>query len=263
MYNPSKPGKNRWHGGVFNLKGKREQNRGLWDRLSGFCAGKGFYIVLILCVAAIGISGYFLLTESSTDSRPVAGRAEVVVMPSASLPAVPTPTAPTPTPAAKPTPAPTPKPTPTPTPEPTVGPTGKAVVYTWPVKGDVVGDFSLEVVAYDETMGDWRTHQGLDLAAPLGAQVVATADGTVRDIYADPLMGQCVLIDHADGVQSLYANLAGTPTVEVGDTVTTGAVIGAIGKTAIAEGRKADHLHFEMRYEGENVDPMTFLPKQS
>lgn len=244
----------------MSLKGKRERNRGLWDRLRGFCAGKGFYIALILCVAAIGITGYFLLAESNSDSRPVAGGAEVVVTPSASLPSLPAqPAQPAPTPTA----APTPKPTPTPTPEPTVGPTGKATVYTWPVKGEIVGDFSLEVMAYDETMGDWRTHQGLDLAAPLGTQVLATADGTVRDIYADPLMGQCVLIDHADGVQSLYANLAGTPTVEVGDTVTTGAVIGAVGRTAIAEGRKADHLHFEMLYEGENVDPAVFLPEQN
>lgn len=246
---------------VFELKGKRSQGS-FFDRVSGFFAGKGFYIVLILCVAAIGVSGYFLLAETASDTRPVAGPAEVVVQPSAALPTLPPATpAPVPTPAPTPTPTPKPKPTPTPAPEPTVGPTGKAVVYTWPVKGESVGDFSLEVVAYDETMGDWRTHQGLDLAADLGTQVMAVADGTVSAVYADPLMGQTVVIDHDGEVQSIYSNLAGKPTVEVGDSVTTGAVIGAIGKTAIAESAKASHLHFEMTHQGQTVDPATFLPQ--
>lgn len=242
------------------LKGKREHKDGLFDRVSGFFAGKGFYIVLILCVAAIGISGYFLLAESSVDSRPAAGRAEVVVPASPQLPSLPPAPTQTPTPASTPTP--TPKPTPAPTPEPTVGPTGKAVVYTWPVKGETIGDFSLEVVAYDQTMGDWRTHQGLDLAAELGTQVLAVADGTVSAVYADALMGQTVVIDHDGEVQSVYANLAGKPTVEVGDSVATGAVIGAVGKTAIAEGAKANHLHFEMTHQGQVVDPATFLPQR-
>lgn len=247
---------------MFELKGKRSKN-GLFDRVSGFFAGKGFYIVLVLCVAAIGVSGYFLLAETASRSQTAAGPAEVVVMPTAALPTVPPAPAPTPTPAPTPvpTPVPTPTPTPTPAPEPTVGPTGKAVVYTWPVKGQTIGDFSLEVVAYDETMGDWRTHQGLDLAAPLGTQVLAVADGTVSAVYADPLMGQTVVIDHDGQVQSIYSNLAGTPTVEVGDAVTTGAVIGAVGKTAIAESSKASHLHLEMTHQGQTVDPATFLPQ--
>ncbi len=248
------------------MKGKRERKVGWVDRLSGFFAGKGFYIVLILCAAAIGISGYFLLAESTLEDRPVTGGAEVVIPPSAALPTLPSPPAPTPAPTPTPTQppraTPTPAPTDPPAPEPTVGPTGKAVVYTWPVKGETIGDFSLEVVAYDQTMGDWRTHQGLDLAAELGTQVLAVADGTVSAVYQDPLMGQVVVIDHDGEVQSRYANLAGKPTVEVGDQVTTGAVIGAVGRTAIAEGAKADHLHLEMTHQGRTVDPAAFLPQR-
>lgn len=227
------------------------KKRGL-SRLGDFLAGKGFYMVLAGCLAVIGISGYFLLTGSQ-PSQPVAGRAEVIVTPAPALPSV---SAPTPTPRPTPTPAPTPAPTPTPTPVPTA----KPVVYTWPVKGEIVGDYSLEVLAYDQTMGDWRTHEGLDIAAPLGAQVMAVADGTVSAIYPDPLMGQTVVITHADEVTSLYANLAGTPTVEIGDAVTTGMVIGSVGKSAIAESQKASHLHLEMTQAGASVDPENFLP---
>lgn len=238
------------------MRNDREQKSGL-GRLGDFLAGKGFYIVLFLCVAAIGISGYFLLTGSEPDSRSVAGNVEVVVMPSPVLPSV----NPVPTPEPMETPTPTPKPTPAPTPKPTPTPAPKPVVYTWPVKGEVIGDYSLEVLAYDQTMGDWRTHGGMDLAAPLGTQVMAVADGTVSAVYQDPLMGTTVVVDHADGVTSLYANLAEVPTVEVGESVTTGTVIGSVGQTAVAESQKAAHLHLEMIEAGASVDPANYLPQ--
>lgn len=236
------------------MQNDRDRKSGL-SRLGDFLAGKGFYIILFLCVAAIGVSGYFLLTDSISDSQPVAGNVEVVVMPSPVLPSV----QPLPTPEPMTTPSPTPKPTQTPRPTPTPAP--KPVIYTWPVKGEVIGDYSLEVLAYDQTMGDWRTHSGMDLAAPLGTQVMAVADGTVSAIYADPLMGTTVVVDHADQVTSRYANLAELPTVEVGDAVTTGMVIGSVGKTAVAESQKAAHLHLEMTEAGVSVDPANYLPQ--
>lgn len=236
------------------MQNDRNRKSGL-SRLGDFLAGKGFYIVLFLCVAAIGISGYFLLTDPFRADQPVVGNVEVVVTPQPALPSLPA------VPTATPTPVATPKPTPAPTPDPTPAPTVKAAVYTWPVNGEIIRDYSLEVVAYDETMGDWRTHEGLDLSAPLGTQVLAVADGTVSAIYADPLMGQTVVIAHDGGVNSLYANLTTMPTVEVGDTVTTGMVIGSVGKTAIAEGEKASHLHFEMTEAGVSVDPENYLPQ--
>ncbi len=241
------------------MRNEREKRGGL-SRLGDFLAGKGFYIVLSLCVAAIGISGYFLLTDSLDPGQPVAGRAEVVVMPSPALPSVapePTPepmTTPVPTPTPAPTPEPTPAPAPTPAPEP------EPVVYTWPVKGEVIGAYSLEVLAYDQTMGDWRTHEAMDLAAPLGAQVLAAADGVVSAVYDDPLMGTTVVVEHPDQVTSLYANLAPTPPVAVGESVTTGMVIGAVGQTAAAESQRASHLHFAMTQDGAPADPANYLP---
>lgn len=235
-------------------------------RLGDFLAGKGFYIVLFLCVAAIGISGYFLLTTPTGELEPVAGATQLTVTPpptaapspSASL----TPSA-SPTAAPSPTPAPTPKATPTPTPAPTPTPTPKpaALVFTWPLKGEVLADYSLEVLAYDETMGDWRTHSGVDIAGELGSQVLAAADGTVSQVMDHPLMGTMVTIDHGQGLTSTYANLAARPTVEEGDSVTTGMVIGAVGDTAAAESGRAAHLHLEMTQDGEPVDPVSLLPQ--
>ena len=230
------------------------------ERIGDFMEGKGFYIVLFLCVAAIGISGYYLF--SSLDMRDgdaaVAAPTQVVVMPTVQ-PVKPT-VAPTPAPTAKPTPAPTPVPTPAATPAPTPA-APAASVFTWPVKGQVVADYSLEVLAYDETMGDWRTHSGIDIAAPVGTQVLAVSAGTVASVEQDDLMGTTVVIAHAGGVESIYANLAAVPTVEAGDQVSIGAVIGAVGTTAVAESARAPHLHFEMREDGESVDPVSYLPE--
>ncbi|MPM17876.1 hypothetical protein SDC9_64276 [bioreactor metagenome] len=229
------------------------------QRIGDFLEGKGFYIVLLLCVAAVGASGYYLFSGMNfgKNAAPVAGQAVVEISPTAS-PKVTI----TPTPKPIPTPTPTPKPTATPAATPTPSPKVKNSVYTWPVKGEVLSEFSLEVLAYDTTMGDWRTHSGMDVAADLGTEVLAASDGTVTDVFVDDLMGTTVVIKHSDGCTSTYCNLAATPTVKVGDKVTTGAVIGSVGSTAIAESSLAPHLHFEMSVKGESVDPMSYLPKR-
>lgn len=240
----------------------------LTEHIGDFIAGRGFYIVLFLCVAAIGISGYYLFSTLSSGSEDVAaeGPAQVVVTPapsSSTTPKAVTPTVsptPSPTPSAAPSPSatPTPSSTPAPSPSPSYQPTS---AYTWPVEGEVIRDFSLEVLAYDETMGDWRTHNGIDIAAEVGMTVCAVSSGTVTDVYEDDLMGTTVIIDHGDGLYSTYANLAAEPAVAVGDDVMTGDPIGRVGHTALAESSSAPHLHLEMSEDSFAVDPTLYLPE--
>lgn len=222
-------------------------------------AGRGFYIVLFLCVAAVGVSGWYLMEElSPPEIQPVTGTA-VVESPSPGISVTPPVVTPTVTPSASP------KPAPSSVPSPSVQPSAAAwgaQVYTWPVKGEIIGDFSLEVLAYDETMGDWRTHDGLDIAAALGTKVKAVNAGTVTAVYQDDLMGTVVTMEHEDGRTSLYANLAAQPNVKAGDVLDTGDVLGTVGDTAIAEVSKSAHLHFEMGEDGRSVDPALYLPQQ-
>ena len=241
------------------------------ERIGDFMEGRGFYIVLSLCVAAIGISGYYLfssLQPVGTDT-PVSAPTQVVVAVTPAVEAVkPSVTAaPRPSAASTPVPAssetPSPAPTPAQTPASTPAPTQAADFFVWPLRGQVVADWSLEVLAYDETMGDWRTHSGIDISAPVGTKVMAVADGTVSSVAEDDLMGTTVTIVHGDGLESVYANLAATPAVEAGDQVQAGQVIGATGTTAAAESAQAPHLHLELRKDGESVDPLNYLPKQS
>ena len=159
------------------------------ERIGDFMAGKGFYIVLFLCVAAIGISGYYLFSSLNLGdggNTAVAGPIQVVVTPSPSQSATPQPVKPSVSPQASPSPGtaapatmqPSGSPAVSTSPAPAQTPAAPTV-FTWPVKGEVIADYSLEVLAYDETMGDWRTHSGLDIAASLGTEVLAVAAGTV------------------------------------------------------------------------------------
>ena len=150
--------------------------RTLLEKLGDFVLGKGFYIVLFLCVAAIGISGYYLFSDMSEQGKTVSGPAQVVVTPtprptlsSPNTPQVtlepPSVATPRPVPTPAPPPVATPAPQPTPAPLPSAPATATASVFTWPVKGEVLREHAVETLAYDKTMGDWRTHDGIDIQA--------------------------------------------------------------------------------------------------
>lgn len=237
------------------------------QRISDFMAGKGFYIVLFLCVAAIGISGYYLYTSLSAPDEevPVAGHVQVTVTPPAPehtlQPQRPSVTA-RPVPTAAPTAAAKPASTPVPSAVPSAVPPAASSFFTWPVKGDIVHPYSVEALAYDETMGDWRTHEGVDLAAEMGTKVLAASDGSVASVLQDDLMGTTVTLDHGNGLVSVYANLSPSPLAEAGDTVKAGDVLGTVGNTAIAESAQVPHLHFAMWKNDLPVDPADYLPQR-
>lgn len=247
--------------------------RNWMERAGQVMAGKGFYIVLLLCVGALGVSGYYLFSDMSEQGKTVSGPTQVVVTPTPRptpsspntpqvIPEPPSVATPRPVPTSAPTPVATPAPQPTPAPLPSAPATATASVFTWPVKGEVLREHAVETLAYDKTMGDWRTHDGVDIACTVGAQVLAPAGGTVTDLYTDDMMGMTVVILHADGVMSACSNLAGVPNVEIGDTVRTGDVIGSVGESAIAESEEAAHLHLSMTKDGVSVDPLTYLPER-
>lgn len=257
-------------------------NKRTWiEKVSDFISGKGFYLVVLICVAAIALSGYYLVRGvrdglDETLDQPVTGSAAIQNTPAATA----TPSAQpssrpsdppasssarisaSPAPSALPSPSATPSTAPSDAPEQTTPPSlaPAPLVFTWPVKGTVTTGYSAEVLAYNPTMGDWRTHNGVDIDVTLGTQVLAAANGTVSDICEDDLLGTVVKIDHGQGLVSWYGNLAAVPTVAVGDAVSTGAVIGSVGQTAAGERSQPAHLHFAMYQDEQPVDPYDYLP---
>jgi murein DD-endopeptidase MepM/ murein hydrolase activator NlpD len=126
------------------------------------------------------------------------------------------------------------------------------------------GNFAAPVeAAISDTFGTQRTfnghvqstHQGLDFAAGTGTPVEAVNAGTI--LLAGPLYfeGNCVVIDHGQGLQTIYMHLSEIA-VKQGDRVERGQKLGLVGGTGRATG---PHLHLAVRWRGEYLDPATLL----
>lgn len=101
----------------------------------------------------------------------------------------------------------------------------------------------------------WRMHSGIDFTAPLGTPIYATGNGVVTRIQRDRTgYGTFLVVDHGYGYETLYAHLRDY-SVSVGDKVTKGQKIATVGNTGTST---APHLHYEVRYRGNAVNPIYF-----
>ena len=128
-----------------------------------------------------------------------------------------------------------------------------------PLDGTTVTVFSMTELMYDDTMADWRTHNGLDIQAGEGDAVKTAAGGTVIGMTSDDLMGTTVVIEHAGGYTTTYSSLQENPPVKLGQTVNAGDVIGCVGSTAAAESSMGPHLHFSVSKDGAVIDPAEYV----
>ena len=212
---------------------------------NGAWRGKGYYIALILCAAAIGISGYVYYasgTEGVTlQDQPVAATDQVQASPTTS--ASPGQTQPTET-------------------TQSTQPTTSKLAVCAPVEGTVAAEYAMEVLSYNQTTRDWRVHNGVDIVAASGTQVCAAADGEVYTVYEDGEMGMTVVIRHEGGYTTKYSSLSSEVSVSAGQTVTMGQAIGSVGTTALMESALGDHVHFSVTLNDEPMDPTAFLEQE-
>jgi len=131
----------------------------------------------------------------------------------------------------------------------------KKKILLWPVEGKIVGRFGLK---RDEKYGTATRNNGIDISAPLGTEVKAIAPGKV--VYASHFLGygKMVIVDHGGNYISLYAHLS-TISVEVGQEVAKGDLVGLVGDTGSVE---EPVLHFEIRRSGKPVNPIKYLGKR-
>ena len=228
-----------------------------WETIKG---SAGFFITMAVCLLAIGVSGYYLLLDREEESLPA-----IVETPAEELPAAAPVEAPVPEepPAVVEVLAPEPVEEAPSMPEIEIDPTpviaeAPRLIVT-PVHGEVVMAFSVDELAYNPTLEDWRTHDGVDIQAASGATVLSACNGTVLSVSEDPLMGTTVVVEHDGGYQTTYANLQSHPPVEAGEIVSAGQILGAVGTTAAAEAAQGPHLHFSVSKDGEAVNPHEFL----
>ncbi len=128
-----------------------------------------------------------------------------------------------------------------------------------PLNGEIIMDYSMDMPIYWKTLDQYMTHSGIDIAAPSGSSVKACAAGTVTRIEEDDRLGIVVEINHGNNVISVYGNLAKKNLIELGEIVSQGTVIGEVGQTSLFEFEEEDHIHFEMKKNGEPTDPRNYI----
>jgi murein DD-endopeptidase MepM/ murein hydrolase activator NlpD len=264
------------------------------EKLLRFLNGKGFYIALVLCLAALGGSGWFLWQEFHTarDLAAQVNQVQSVTVDSADTSVDPEPE---PEPQELPSPAPVqetaaplllpeeeeeaeepeededeadgevltePEETDVLSPVEELPADDEAVAsaaWVWPLEGQVVSAFSADSLSYNAALKDWRTHDGVDLSAQLGDPVAAAHAGTVIAVRDDVLLGKTVTMDLGDGLTACYGNLNEEVSVESGETLSAGDPIGTVGETAAGEHNDQPWLHFSLEQDGTAVDPLAYL----
>jgi len=265
-----------------------ENQENFLKRILNFAESKGFYMILGLCVVAIGVSAYVLFF-TTPDQPDVIGEVlpgETAADASGNVPDItetkepqvrdqtrqeplenrlpereedPAVTAPQ----TRKDPEPEPVPEPEAPPQTVVANAETPVkekLFTLPVQSAVVErEYSGETLVKDPTMGDWRTHGGTDFLCDEGDDVIAVLDGVVSEIFTDAMMGRCIRLDHGSGLESLYCGVIPHDGLQVGKPVAVGQKIGRAANDTLAESAQECHLHLEMTEEGIPLDPMTVL----
>lgn len=215
---------------------------------SGGRSGKGYYIALVLCAAAIGITSY--VTRPSKDKQPdtppllQAESAETAS--SQETQAL----------EALATEAPEESLVPSSPPQQTQP---EKLRTAPPLSGSVTTLYAMDSLSYNETTRDWRVHNGVDYPGELGDPVSAAADGTVISVREDDSLGTTVVLRHTGGYETTYQGLEESVPVQLGDKVVLGQTIGSVGATALTESAIGPHVHFSVAYQDMPMDPADFL----
>ena len=104
----------------------------------------------------------------------------------------------------------------------------------------------------DPFTGKWANHQGVDIGAPAGTEVRATQQGKIKVAGSQGAYGNAVVIEHANGYETVYGHLSGFAKINLNQIVPQGALLGYVGSTGRSTG---PHLHYELRKYGEAINP--------
>lgn len=121
----------------------------------------------------------------------------------------------------------------------------------------VMNDFGFY---HNKTLNNYYEHKGVDFTAEVGTEVLAVDDGVVESIYKDDVLtGTEITVDHGDGVKTVYRFIDVGEDLTVGTSVKRGDVIGTVAEATGEEYKDGAHLHFEIKKDGKQVDPATYL----
>ena len=245
------------------------------SKSAGFWRGKGFYVALTLIVACSMLAS-FLAIDTMIDSlgadpgseeitgeedivwqledTPIENKQESVpVEPSSSASQSSKPSSSQPASSAASAASEAPQ-------QPAEQPAVQEPLRVWPVSGEVTAAFSGDELVFNETMQDWRTHNGTDLAAEEGDSVAAPVSGTVKSVSEDGRWGGVVEIEAQDGALVRLCGVQDVKTAE-GQSVEAGAELGTVGEIA-SESAQDAHIHIEVLQNDEYTDPQLYFSQE-
>jgi murein DD-endopeptidase MepM/ murein hydrolase activator NlpD len=209
------------------------------SKTAKFLAGKGFYGVLAVCMAAVAVATYSAIKTGENVAVPqdanqsqTSGNGSVSEI---TLPSVPSEDTLINQPSSMPD-----------TTE--VGNEGEATYFSLPIDGEIIKGYSDSVLQYSSTFNDMRIHTGMDILGQSGARVSACAQGVVCGIEENTVYGTVVAIDHGNGNVIRYCGIKNI-TVALNDSVEAGDVIGEVG-TVANESEDQPHIHIELLKDG-------------
>jgi murein DD-endopeptidase MepM/ murein hydrolase activator NlpD len=124
----------------------------------------------------------------------------------------------------------------------------------WPIMGRLMDGFGHRM---DPFSGEGAMHTGVDISAPMGTPIKATADGIVMYANWNAGYGRCVIVDHGNGYQTLYGHMSHIDVVD-GQEIRQGEVVGLVGSSGRSTGT---HVHYEVRVHSTPVNPYRFLAR--
>ena len=129
--------------------------------------------------------------------------------------------------------------------------------FVLPVEGKICAAFSGDELVYNKTMGDWRTHNGIDIAAKAGSAVKSGGKGTVKSVYNDGMLGWTVEVENGQYTVR-YSGLDQNVLVRQGDKVAQNQPIGTVGQIPL-ELADQSHIHLEITQNGNYKNPDKYL----
>ena len=216
------------------------------SKVAKFIAGKGFYVVLAICMAVIGVAAYSALEKSEPEPFIEEGQFEEnnddFIIPSMPDEEDFTFSDDADAPVSEAT---------------DVTEETNPPVFVMPIEGNILKPFSEDTLTYSATYKDMRIHTGVDIESTVANVIVSAFSGTVIGVDENTNFGTVITIDHGDGIVLSYCGVKNV-TVKSGDRVEAEEIIGEIG-TVLNESADKPHLHLELMVEGQYKDPLTLF----
>lgn len=138
-------------------------------------------------------------------------------------------------------------------------PVVNVISFIVPVENMTAMEDYTETLAYNATLKRFQAHKAIDFFAEEGSSVYAAYDGVISNIETTLLTGTTIIIDHGNGLYTVYNSLADGENVFIGQTVKQGAKIGEVSLTNRQEAAAGAHMHFQVIEDGEVINPAKYL----